>query len=237
MNKRRNLLFNEVIGEIFHYIEHNNMKTGDKFPSERELAGLIGINRSTLREVLKTLEALRVIEIRHGSGIFLKDERKESSFESMVFKLFSIEGLDFKEYNDVLEVRELIEPPALVLAVDRITKNELEKIEEILKDTKANIDNNKNIYEQDKLFHEVLAMASKNFALVKLIKSIEILLDSKRFAFLETQERAIESYNHHKKIFEAIKKQDKDLAKKCMLIHLKNVKEAIKISIEQGDEK
>lgn len=234
MNKRRELLFNEVIGEIFHYIETNNMNAGDKFPPEREFSETIGINRTTLREVLKTLEALRVIEIRHGVGIFLRDVQNESSFESMVFKLFSIKGLNQKEYMDVLEARNLIEYPAVLFATERISNIELENIKNILERSKKNIENNKNIYEEDKLFHEAVAQASKNFVLVKLIKSIEILLSSKRSVFLGDKERAVKSYNQHKKIFDALSKRQKELAGKYMLNHLKDVEKNIKDSFDKG---
>ncbi|MBC7333379.1 MAG: FadR family transcriptional regulator, partial [Actinobacteria bacterium] len=219
---------NEIIGDIFQYIEREKKQVGDRLPSERELAKILNVNRATLREALKTLNALRVIEIKHGSGVFLRNFYTESSFEALVFKLFSVSGLNKKEYMDVLEVRNIIEPPIASLAAERASQEEIKSIQNIINVSKEKLRENLNIYNEDKFFHEAIAIASKNFAIVKIINSIEILLSSKRQSFLSDKTRALKSHEQHEKIFNAIKAGDKKLARKCMEEHLLDVQEALK---------
>lgn len=221
--KRRKSLFNEVIGEILEYIEKNNMKSGDKFPTERELADLLQISRLTLREVLKALEALRVIEIKHGIGIFLKNIQTESSFESLLFKLFSVQGLTKKEFTDIIEVRSMIEYVTVLLAAEKITDSDIKNIESLLNTMEDNLKKGINNYEIDTLFHLAIAIASKNFVLTRIIGSIEILISSSKYAYLTDKSRALKSHKQHVNIFNALKEHNKELSANLMLDHLKNI--------------
>ena len=68
----------EIISYIENYIEENNLKAGDRLPSQAELLEMMGVSRTALREAIKTLEAKNVLEVKNGKGVYVKDDFQEA---------------------------------------------------------------------------------------------------------------------------------------------------------------
>lgn len=151
MTKNRNLV-NETIQQLEKYIEEKKLKTGDKLPVEKELAETVGVGRSTLREAVKILVYSNVLEVKQGSGTFVKNG--------------SIG--DFST-TDLLQARSMIERQAIVLAVSNQTDKGMLKLKEILFQRNQLLEAGKfsEYIEADLSFHQQIILMSRNPFLIK----------------------------------------------------------------------
>ena len=117
-----------VVGEILGLIEKRQYLPGERLPSERDLAERFSVGRATVREAVTTLESMRYLERRPGSGIFRSREPGAASLEALV--LFTELGLplDPKVNAEAVEVRRIIEVQAIALACERRTAEDLERL-------------------------------------------------------------------------------------------------------------
>ena len=120
-------LSSRVVAEMLKLIEHRHYLPGERLPSERDLAVRFGVGRTTIREAVTTLESMRYLERRPGSGLYRCRQPEAASLETLV--LFSDLGLplDAKTNAEVVEVRRLIEVQAIGLACDRRQDVDLER--------------------------------------------------------------------------------------------------------------
>lgn len=151
MTKNRNLV-NETIQQLEKYIEEKELKTGDKLPVEKELAETVGVGRSTLREAVKILVYSNVLEVKQGSGTFVKNG--------------SIG--DFST-TDLLQARSMIETQAIVLAVSNQTDKGMLQLKEVLFQRNQLLEAGKfsEYIEADLSFHQQIILMSGNPFLIK----------------------------------------------------------------------
>ncbi|MDU5333756.1 FadR/GntR family transcriptional regulator [Enterococcus sp.] len=151
MTKNRNLV-NETIQQLEKYIEEKDLKTGDKLPVEKELAETFGVGRSTLREAVKILVYSNVLEVKQGSGTFVKNG--------------SIG--DFST-TDLLQARSMIETQAIVLAVSNQTDKGMLQLKEVLFQRNQLLEAGKfsEYIEADLSFHQQIILMSRNPFLIK----------------------------------------------------------------------
>lgn len=151
MTKNRNLV-NETIQQLEKYIEEKELKTGDKLPVEKELAETVGVGRSTLREAVKILVYSNVLEVKQGSGTFVKNG--------------SIG--DFST-TDLLQARSMIETQAVVLAVSNQTDKGMLQLKEVLFQRNQLLEAGKfsEYIEADLSFHQQIILMSGNPFLIK----------------------------------------------------------------------
>lgn len=151
MTKNRNLV-NETIQQLEKYIEEKELKTGDKLPVEKELAETVGVGRSTLREAVKILVYSNVLEVKQGSGTFVKNG--------------SIG--DFST-TDLLQARSMIETQAIVLAVSNQTDKGMLQLKEVLFQRNQLLEAGKfsEYIEADLSFHQQIILMSRNPFLIK----------------------------------------------------------------------
>ncbi|RLL47880.1 FadR family transcriptional regulator [Oceanobacillus piezotolerans] len=128
-------VYQGVLQEIRNFIELNQLNPGDKLPSERELAQTLHAGRSSVREALRALELLGIIETRAGEGTFLSNYRPLQTME--VLASFILREKDIR--NDILHSKCLIEKEAAKLACTKINKVDLIKLEEIINDSSSSI--------------------------------------------------------------------------------------------------
>lgn len=192
-----------IMKQIKDIVKSGELKRGDKLPSERELALRLNVSRTSVREAIKALETLGLVESKHGGGNYIKND-----FEDILLEPLSIAFMLLGSNNsEILELRKVIEPEVASIAAKNITENEIKELENIIEKLSKTTDS-KICASLDKEFHYVIAKASKNHLLSTIVFSVSSLIEeyideSKMYEI--DREKVI---NDHKIILEAIISHD-----------------------------
>lgn len=119
-------LQHEIIAYIKNYIQDNDLKPGDRLPSQADLMEMMGVSRTALREAVKTLEAKGVIEVKNGKGIYVKENFTEALSNQLSF------AKEQEDLIETLEVRAALEREMLKLIVQKATDEELDELGKIV---------------------------------------------------------------------------------------------------------
>lgn len=212
-------VYEEIIEQIKDMIYKGILKKGDKLPSERHMVEKLQVSRTSVREALRCLEIIGLIESRQGEGNFIKENFENGLIEplSVMFML-----KDSKS-EEILELRKIIEIGTVQLAAKRISKSELDELKE-LKEKLKKLNKEENLAEIDREFHYKIAEASQNFLLLGVLNAISSLMESyikdARKSILEEEGNRQELIKQHENIFEALNNNNEDEAIKAMTKHL-----------------
>jgi GntR family transcriptional repressor for pyruvate dehydrogenase complex len=221
VEKRR--AYEDIVKQIRDLIEKGRLKKGDQLPTERELTDTFKVSRATVREAIRTLESMMLVESRQGNGTYVLASSEEALVQPLAAALFH----EKDDLMDIFYIRKLIEPSIAQLAAGSATRDEIKELEEILGKQEQDIENGVNSLETDSAFHTMLARMAKNRALGRLLLAIVDLLAQTREEYLQNEERAHSSLRGHQKVLSDIKDGVCAAAKVAMLHHLDNVEELI----------
>ena len=200
------------------YIIENGMKSGDPFPTEYDLAQRLGISRTAIREALKRLETLGIIEVRLGVGRFIREFNFDAILKGLPYNL----EMDIRNFQEVLEVRFCLESWFIAKDINKFTKENIAQSEEILKKLEFQTLNNfeeKELVETHSQFHCTLYKNSNNSLLINLIKIFSTI--QRNLVLLhryKTKDRNL-FIRQHKLLLEAIEKRDSRLAQERLREH------------------
>lgn len=213
-----------VIDQIKKSIERGELKPGEKLPSERELAEGLAVSRATVREAMSVLEAMRVVKILPGVGIFLE----ENSNNDLIVLMNEIVRVGNTDLTQMLEVRQAIESQAAHLAALRRTDEDLKKLLEAYEGLKNSVERNEVAAEEDYRFHMAVVEATYNPMLMETVKffSERFLagLYHSRSESIRIPGKSKIVLEEHWRIYSAIADKDAEQAQKLMWTHLQNVK-------------
>ncbi|WP_255259893.1 FadR/GntR family transcriptional regulator [Lentibacillus sp. CBA3610] len=151
-------VYQGVLQELRKYIDDHELKPGDKLPSERELSEKLVAGRSSVREALRAMELLGLIETRHGEGTFLSHYRPYHSVE--VLSSFILQGANTR--NDLLFAKKIIEKEAARIAYEYIQHDDIEQLSNIIHDTRLTSN------EKHAAFFQYLFYKTENLLLAKV---------------------------------------------------------------------
>jgi GntR family transcriptional repressor for pyruvate dehydrogenase complex len=217
---KKKRLFEEIILAIEQYIKNENIKPGDKLPSESELSAIFEVSKTAVREAMSVLQANGLIEKRTGAGIFLKElDGYESVSERLVKSLFHN-----SQIIEVLEFRRGIEVEAASLAAIRATEEDLNRIKQAHVDL-ININKEGGLgLQEDYNFHYSIIMASNNSIYKDVFNKIAPKFEEgMRISKLQSSKvpgRFVQAYKEHEEILMAIENKDSKLASEAMRHHL-----------------
>lgn len=148
-----------VVEKIKEAIIRGDLKPGDYLPPESELAESMGVGKSSVREAIKMLEAIGIVEIIKGNGSKIKDAASEDILNPLVFQLIlqSVES-----QHKLLEFREMIEISAGALAIHTATEEDIAKLKQNIKETKNCVSLGRPALELDLDFHRTLYKSTHN---------------------------------------------------------------------------
>jgi GntR family transcriptional repressor for pyruvate dehydrogenase complex len=220
---KRGRLYEEVVSQIQERIEQHELRAGDKLPPTHELAKEFGVSRTVVRESIRGLEERGLVEVRHGSGVYIAEPSIDSVTESLALHLRVSES----PLLSLLEVREILEVEIAGLAAERATEEDRRSLEATLREEAELLDSHDEYVEADLRFHELLTRATHNEVLPILINPLAALLRESRRVTIEPPESSQRSWEGHTKIFEAIKDSDREQAREAMRHHLRMVREVL----------
>ena len=213
-------LYENVIKQIVNLIKNNELKPGDKLPSERELAEKLSIGRASLREAFRVLESRGLIKSRPGRGRFIREIKKDALIDSENIIL----SLEKSSILELLEAREIFEVKTAEFAAQRATPEDIGMIEDALNRMREKKVTDNERIESDAGFHLAIARASHNFAFINIMRLHMDLLKETREKTWQVPGRRKEQWQEHKAIFEAIKEHNSKKAAEAMLKHLKSIR-------------
>ncbi|MEG0260135.1 MAG: FadR/GntR family transcriptional regulator [Lysinibacillus sp.] len=218
---------NEEIAEILQEkIRSGELKPGDRLSSVEKLAEQLHVSRSVVREALSALKAMGLIEIKQGSGTFVKQT------SHLDFPLSITLPGNKQDITHLLELRKMIEVGAAASAARHRTEEDIQKLLGILEKMKLGQGDGELGEKADFEFHSAISKASQNPLLTPLLDQVSsLMIDTMRETlrlWLFSQKTTSEKlYDEHMQIFLAIKVQNVDLAKQAMLSHLTNVENTL----------
>ncbi|MCM3079441.1 FadR/GntR family transcriptional regulator [Brevibacillus invocatus] len=213
-------VYEEILLHIHQIVQENNLRVGDKLPSERELSEKLGAGRSSVREALRALELLGLIETRRGEGTFLKHYRHNRLIDILGFFILQ----DGKSKKDLIEMRRMLELDAVRLACRRASEKHFEEMERILAAAEERIGRGEVPAEEDYQFHRVICRSSRNSILHRIWAPLVEYSNSIRIESLSREGRASTAVQEHREIMEAIRAGDVQVAVEKMRQHLENSK-------------
>jgi GntR family transcriptional repressor for pyruvate dehydrogenase complex len=207
-----------AIVRLRELIWESNLDLGAKLPSERELAKRFGIGRPTLREAIRALSIMGVLETRRGSGTYVTSPLTDL-FEWPARILLDESNVPLIE---LLEVRRMFEPKAAGLAASRANASQLRRIESHLKAQEAS-PRREVLEREDLLFHQAIIDAAGNPVLRELASTLQPMLTMSRKLTARTTPDIPKIIRQHRIIYEAISVGQSELAEAAMTQHLRTV--------------
>jgi GntR family transcriptional repressor for pyruvate dehydrogenase complex len=219
---RRNKVYEEVAKQIERLIL-KKLKPGDKLPSERELAEMLQVSRSSIRDAIRGLELMGLVEPRQGAGTIVREPSAEQSLNPFEDALKRRQEL----VSELLDFRRLREPLLAARAATHASPDEIAEMEEILQRQEATLSRGEASIAEDAEFHYSVALASGNSVVLKVIDILMDLLRETRERSLQLEGRPQKSLAGHRRILAAIKRHDAEAAKDAMRRHIEDVEEIV----------
>jgi len=205
------------------YIIGNGIKTGDPFPTEHELGKKLGISRTAIREALKRLETLGIIEVRPGIGRFVREFNFEAILGGLPYNL----DMEIKSFREILEVRICLESWFITKDINKFTQKNISELKEILKKMEVQVINDieeKELVKIHSKFHTTLYKNSGNSLLINLINTFSTIQRNLTLVHrYKTKDRKL-FIQQHQLLLEAIEKKDLKLAQKRLREHFNEAK-------------
>ena len=217
----RTSVSDEIVAQITELIARNVLKPGDRLPPERELCKRFGVGRSSLREALRSLAVMGVLDGRVGEGTFVCDNSRY--LEKALQWGFALDG---KKIQDLAETRMMLESQNAQLAAGRATGEDLAAIAAALEGMKGALDDGDRFLESDLQFHLLVARATHNSILYNLLETTRSHLQAWIKGSLSEPalagRRAELSLREHGRILGALKGRDADGARRAMADHIRS---------------
>jgi len=208
----------DLLAQLAAHLIAESDAESSRTPSERELAEHFAVSRGQIREALAILEAMRLVERRAKSGIYLT--KNEASVEAMA--LFAKAGLplDPVQIYETVELRKIHEIKAAELACGRATEENFEALRAILRASEQRIARGEPIHEEDKQFHLEIVRATKNSVFYRVCSVYYVMGEARLPVYFNDPERGRKSHAEHLQIFDALVRRDGNLAQALMNAHL-----------------
>lgn len=215
---RQTKTYAEIVDQVVALVQKGDLKAGDQLPAERTLAQGLGTGRQCLREALSVLEAVGILEVKHGLGTFVREDAHVN--------LAKLSGEERESFNpfEAAEVRRVVEAEAVSLAAKRALPEDIALMERLMQELENNVFTGRHSMIENQELHLAFARGAHNAVLYGTTK---YLIDrTERQIWLAVKEkslavpgRAAKYHNEHKQIIEAIKQGDPRKAAQYMRQH------------------
>lgn len=212
----RTTLAASAFEQLISYVVNGDWKAGDRIPPERELCQQLGIARTSLREALKAMELIGMLDSRVGDGTFVCPR---SEFLSRPL-LWAFTGTDEAELRDIMEARMLLERDLAGLAAERSSEDEVAQIGEAVQSMRDCVAAGDSTIDADMRFHLAVAQAAHNGVLQNAVQLLRNLMRHWIHLKLMIPDVPAQVLKQHVAIFEAIRSRDPEAARGAMYKHL-----------------
>jgi len=219
----RTTLTADICRKLVSHLMRGDWTEGEQIPPERELCLKLGVGRASLREAMKALEIMGLIETRLGEGTFVCSR---SEFFSRPL-LWAITGSARDEVHELVEARKLMEMEMAAFAAERATPDDLKLIGRYLDEMEQSLEDPDTFLEADINFHLAIANAAHNRILLNALLLIRNLMRQWIAKTLPKDGANTTALKDHNRIFTAIAKRNPAAARSAMQIHLDTMARAL----------
>ena len=213
---KKTRLYEEIVKQIIDKIKSGELKPGDRLPTERDLALQLAVSRTAIREALRSMELMGIIDSRVGGGTFIR----EMTLENLMDPFAGILSKNERLIIELIEVRMLLEVEIAKLAARKNDEKSMHLLEKSLVLMEKEVAEGGLGLHGDNAFHQALALAADNLAMTSITRLCGELLNTTRKAALEALKDRMLGVEHHKAIFQAVKAGDEEKAGRLMKHHL-----------------
>lgn len=224
--KRTNIA-EEIAEQLILTILRGDIRPGDRLPSEQEMMNQLGVGRSSVREAIRSLSVMGLVDVRPGNGAVVCND---AGFFAKAVAQQSF--MSPKTRQQLIEVREIIETSVTSLAAARATDQDIVLLRSTLEGMRASLDDPEKYLDLDLTFHLTLADITQNAILYEMLLSIRELMKKFIQDNLNAPGSTAAALHDHEQIFHTIEQGDPAAARDAMLAHLRGVVERHPIPID-----
>ena len=219
----RQSLSDEVADRITSMIGTGGFAATDRLPAITEMARQFGVGPATLREALKKLETVGVVDIRHGSGVYVGKAPDSFLITNPVFGgTASKKGL-----VDLIDARMPVELRTVALASTNATQEHLDEMKHLLSRAGESLDDGELLNHVNLAFHRQIALASGNPVMHQILDVLSTLFLKEQRMILDIYGNRASDHAEHVAIYEALRERNSELATERMRMHLERVREVL----------
>lgn len=216
---RRSRLYEGIVRQIQDLIGARHLTPGDRLPGERELADVLSVSRASVREALRVLHYIGVVDVRPGEGTFVA-MTPPTPLDPSMYSLLS----ERTALLDLLEARRILEEGIVHLAARRATRDDLEAIEEFLAQRAPALEAGKRDVESDLQFHALLAEATGNMMLVSAMRHLNEMWLQAREKTGRKDASPHKALRFHRQILAAVRRRQPAAARRILRRHLDDMR-------------
>jgi GntR family transcriptional regulator, transcriptional repressor for pyruvate dehydrogenase complex len=209
----------EVADRIRVLILDGTFPPGRPLPSERVLTERFGVSRGSIRDALRMLELIGLLETRHGQGTF----PHELTVDRLVAPLASVMAYRHDLQDELLDVRRMFEPAVARVAAARVTDEDFGDLQRILDAQRQKLKTGRSAIVEDTAFHAALARSTRNRVVVSIMSTLNDLLVESRTQALRQKGRPEKSIEGHEAVVAALRRRDAEAAERAMYKHIDQI--------------
>jgi DNA-binding FadR family transcriptional regulator len=218
------LLYRSVQDRIKRYIVEHDLEGGDALPPETQLTRDLGVSRSSVREAVKALESLGILETRPGKGLYVRPFSLDPILDNLAYSLL----FDRDSIVELLDVREQLEVGLLPRIAGRLTPAQLELLHGLVRRQREKAERGESPLEEDRFFHRTLMEAAGNRLALKLLDVFWVVLLRTRDRRLAVDDAPQRSWRNHEQILAALERGDAAGAQRAMAAHFTDIEDRIR---------
>lgn len=212
-NLKKESVVQSVINCLTDAMRNKELKPGDKIPPEPDLAASLGVARSSVREAIKILTYLGVLESKRSEGTFVCSGFQESMIDPMIYGII----LNQDSFENLMELREMTETGIMRLAILKYNEEEGRALEKLLEQMKAVLDSGEDMvdrfFQVDNQFHDMVSQMGKNPLADKISRVVRTLTHAMRYETVSTMinsGRSQELFEAHSRLYDTLRSGNLD---------------------------
>lgn len=219
----------DAISTIKAMIVSGELKPGQKLPPEKELSDTLGLSRNSLREAVKSLEIIRVLDVRRGDGTYVTSLEPRLLLEAMAFV---VDLHQDQSIIEIFDVRRVLEPHAASLAATRITDEQLGRLRTSL-DAVALTTSVEDLVAHDLEFHQLISEAGGNSYLSSLLDAMSgETVRARIWRGITEEGSSARTLSEHAAILQALQNHDPEMARAALTLHIGGIESWIRAALE-----
>lgn len=220
-----------VLYQIRNAIASGRFRSGDRLPSEFELMKELNVGRNSLREAMKILSAIGIVEIRRGDGTYICSEVKPSFIDTVAYSVL----LESSSAEELIEFRQTLDEDVLRMAVRKATDEDIQQLQDYINQMRTKFDDGEigAAARFDYLFHQYLARCTRNRLMERMVLGVYNLFERSIEKNIRTEELFASADQHHQAMVDCIKQRDESKVGAVIAQSLSSWRKDVKAKISE----